>query len=340
MTDANMLSENLCRESEARKAAEKRLEEVAAELYQTSAALQYRTQIVAEKSAKLRQVNEDMEQLRLRLAHSEKMAKLGLLLAGIGEEIIHPLAFIAENLKSVNSYYHDIFGLIEQQAEAVELSQSTGVSQAAQVKNIKKLKKKINFDFIKSDIGSLLKDSDEAVVRVQTLVGDVTQFCAADRREIAEEDINGLLDRSLNIASSELRYKAEIVKQYSRLPNIFCDGSQLVQAFLNLLFNAVESIESKGTITVRTGTHSSMIWVDIEDTGVGISDENLSKIFNPFFTTKTSAMGSGLGLQQVQVAVEAHSGRTTVMSRLGMGTTFRMMLPMDRYTDMAAASKR
>ena len=195
MTDANMLSENLCRESEARKTAEKRLEEVAAELYQTSAALQYRTQIVAEKSAKLRQVNEDMEQLRLRLAHSEKMAKLGLLLAGIGEEIIHPLAFIAENLKSVNSYYHDIFGLIEQQAEAVELSQSTGVSQAAQVKNIKKLKKKINFDFIKSDIGSLLKDSDEAVVRVQTLVGDVTQFCAADRREIAEEDINRLLDR-------------------------------------------------------------------------------------------------------------------------------------------------
>ena len=73
--------------------------------------------------------------------------------------------------------------------------------------------KKINFDFIKSDIGSLLKDSDEAVVRVQTLVGDVTQFCAADRREIAEEDINRLLDRSLNIASSELRYKAEIVKQ-------------------------------------------------------------------------------------------------------------------------------
>ena len=175
---------------------------------------------------------------------------------------------------------------------------------------------------------------------MQTLVGDVTQFCAADRREIAEEDINRLLDRSLNIASSELRYKAEIVKQYSRLPNIFCDGSQLVQAFLNLLFNAVESIESKGTITVRTGTHSSMIWVDIEDTGVGISDENLSKIFNPFFTTKTSATGSGLGLQQVQVAVEAHSGRTTVMSRLGMGTTFRMMLPMDRYTDMAAASKR
>ena len=254
MTDANMLSENLCRESEARKAAEKRLEEVAAELYQTSAALQYRTQIVAEKSAKLRQVNEDMEQLRLRLAHSEKMAKLGLLLAGIGEEIIHPLAFIAENLKSVNSYYHDIFGLIEQQAEAVELSQSTGVSQAAQVKNIKKLKKKINFDFIKSDIGSLLKDSDEAVVRVQTLVGDVTQFCAADRREIAEEDINRLLDRSLNIASSELRYKAEIIKQYSRLPNIFCDGSQLVQAFLNLLFNAVESIDP---LVICMGTYPS-----------------------------------------------------------------------------------
>ena len=80
------------------------------------------------------------------------------------------------------------------------------------------------------------------------------------------------------------------LKQYGRIPNMLCDSSQLVQAFLNLLFNAVESIESRGTITLRTGTHSSMIWIDIADTGVGISDENLSKIFNPFFRSAFGRM--------------------------------------------------
>jgi len=339
MSDMHLLSENLTRESEARKAAEKRLEEVSAELYETSAALQYRTQIVAEKSAALRQLNEDADQLRLRLMHSEKMAKVGLLLAGIADEITHSLTFVADNLKSLNSYFEDIFALIEQQAEGIQSSQSTDLSKTATLKRLNKLKKQINFDFIQSDAACLLNDSGEAIARVQTLVHDLAEFCSTDRREIAEEDINVLLDRSLSLASSELRFKAEIVKQYGRIPNMLCDSSQLVQAFLNLLFNAVESIESRGTITLRTGTHSSMIWIDIADTGVGISDENLSKIFNPFFMTKTSANGSGLGLQQVQGAIEAHSGRTTVMSRLGKGTTFRVMLPIDRFADISSVSR-
>ena len=100
-----------------------------------------------------------------------------------------------------------------------------------------------------NDDGSVNFDSNEAIARVQALVEDVAEFSLADRRQIAEEDINKLLDRALNLACNELRYKTEIVKQYGRLPGILCDGNQLVQALLNLLFNAVESIESRGTIT-------------------------------------------------------------------------------------------
>ncbi|MDG1165466.1 MAG: ATP-binding protein [Porticoccaceae bacterium] len=178
----------------------------------------------------------------------------------------------------------------------------------------------------------------EGLGRVQKLVEDLTEFSSSERREIVEEDINNLLDRALNLASNELRFKAEIVKQYGTVPKMLCDSSQLMQAFLNLLFNAVESIESKGAITLRTRTHSSMIWVDIADSGLGISDDDLGKIFNPFFTTKTLGNGSGLGLHQAQTVVEAHSGRTTVMSKLGRGTTFRLMLPLDRFADMRAES--
>lgn len=339
MTDRSVLQDDLSRQSEARKAAETRLQEVSAELHEATAALQYRTQIVAEKSAKLRQADEDNEQLKLRLIHSEKMAKLGLLLAGIADEINQPLAFVANNLATMEGYFDSVVQFVDEQTEALQTFSSASPLKSSISKKINKLKKQANFNFIQSDMINLIKDSNQAIARVQALVEDIAVFSLSNHREIAEKDINQLLDRSLNLASNELRFKTEIVKEYGRLPKIFCDSGQLVQAFLNLLFNAVESIESKGTITLRTGVHSSMLWIDIADTGAGISDENLGKIFNPFFTTKTVASGSGLGLQQVQGAVEAHFGRTTVMSRLGKGTTFRMMLPMDRYPDSAAASK-
>ena len=338
MTDNSALHKDLSQQSEARKAAENRLQELSAELHDAKAALQYRTQIVAEKSAKLRQANEENEQLRLRLMHSEKMAKVGFLLAGIADEINQPLTFVADNLVTTESYFNSIFQFIDKQTEVIQASGAPALLKASTSRKINKLKKQVNLNFIQSDITKLIKDSNEAVARVQTLMEDITEFSSSDHREIAEEDINQLLDRSLNLASNELRFKTEIVKEYGRLPKIFCDSGQLVQAFLNLLFNAVESIESKGTITLRTGTHSSMLWIDIADTGAGISDENLAKIFNPFFTTKTTSSASGLGLQQVQGAVEVHFGRTTVMSRLGKGTTFRMMLPMDRYPDSNSAS--
>jgi signal transduction histidine kinase len=300
--DMDMLSQNLSRESEARKAAENQLQKVSAELHETSAALEHRTQVVAEKSAKLHRANEDIEQLRLRLLHPEKMAKVGLLTAGIADEITQPLTFITDNLKSVNSYLESIFQLIDRQTQAIESSQSAGLLKTATSRTIRRFKKQINFYFIKSDISSLLYDSDRAIARAQAVVEDIVEFSAVGRREMAEEEINMLLDKSLNLASNELHFKADIVKQYGRLPNMLCDRNQLIQAFLNLLLNAVDSIETKGTITLRTGTHSPMIWCNIVDTGVGISDEHLGKIFNPFFTTKTSAGARGLGLQQVQGA--------------------------------------
>jgi signal transduction histidine kinase len=182
VTDLDMLGKNLSRESEARKTAENKLQELSAELYETSAALQYRTQIVAEKSARLRQINEDIEQLRLRLMHSEKMAKVGSLLVGIADEIGQPLTFIAGNLKSIQDYFDNIFQLVDQQAEALQLSKPAGLLKASTSRKINSLKRQINYDFIKSDINNLLNDSNEAIARVQALVEDVAEFSLADRR--------------------------------------------------------------------------------------------------------------------------------------------------------------
>jgi signal transduction histidine kinase len=103
-----------------------------------------------------------------------------------------------------------------------------------------------------------------------------------------------------------------------------------------LLINAAQAIDSKGIVTIRTGMHSSMIWVDIADTGPGISEQDLAEIFDPFFTSKSPGKGAGLGLHLVRVVIEAHDGRTTVMSREGQGTTFRLILPVNNITESIA----
>jgi len=104
--------------------------------------------------------------------------------------------------------------------------------------------------------------------------------------------------------------------------------SQLNQVFMNLLVNAAQAIEKMGTITVRTGSGSDEVWVEVEDTGKGIPAEHLNRIFDPFFTTKPIGKGTGLGLSLSYGIVQKHHGRIEVKSEAGKGSTFRIWLPV------------
>lgn len=339
MADSTTLEKQLEREILARESAEKLLAERTTDLQETTNALQHRAQLLGDKTATLRQVQLELEQLRLRLILSEKMAAVGQLASGAAQQIQQPLGFIAENLNRLDDYLDDLHLVIDQQDQCLK---SPGyfrlfkAGQGAKITQLKKLKKKLNVDFLVADMTSLLDDCIDGALSAQKMIDDLCEFSRTENTGLAEEDINDLLDRTVNLASNELHYRADVVKQYGNLPKILCDGGRLVHAFLNILLNAAEAIESKGTITLRTGVHSSMLWIDIADTGPGIPEDKLGKIFDPFFTSKEAGTGSGLGLHQVKLAVEAHHGRTTVMSRMGQGTTFRVMLPVDRYGDLAA----
>ncbi len=118
-----------------------------------------------------------------------------------------------------------------------------------------------------------------------------------------------------------------MVRQYAGLPDIECMPSQLNQVFMNLLVNAAQAIENRGTITVRTGSSGDEVWVEVEDTGKGIAPEHLNRIFDPFFTTKPVGKGTGLGLSLAYGIMQKHKGRIEVKSELGKGTTFRVCLP-------------
>jgi len=135
------------------------------------------------------------------------------------------------------------------------------------------------------------------------------------------------LESTLRVVWNELKYKAEVVKEFAGLPHIMCFPFQLNQVFMNLLVNASHALDSKGKITIRTGFDDSQVWVEVQDTGRGIAPENLQRIFDPFFTTKPVGKGTGLGLSLAYGIVKKHGGHMEVNSVVGQGTCMKVVLP-------------
>jgi len=143
-------------------------------------------------------------------------------------------------------------------------------------------------------------------------------------------DIEKGIDATLNIIHNELKYKAEVKKEYVGLKPYECIGSQLNQVFMNLMVNAAHAIEEFGIITIRTGyKNNDWLWVEVEDTGKGIPEEIKNKIFDPFFTTKPVGGGTGLGLSLTYKIIQDHHGEIEIDSTVGKGTRFRIYFPLD-----------
>ncbi len=129
---------------------------------------------------------------------------------------------------------------------------------------------------------------------------------------------------------NELRYKADIKKEYGDIPRLVCYPQQLNQVFMNLLINASQAIENWGEITIRTWSDRKNVFVAIGDTGCGIPPQNLQHLFEPFFTTKGSGVGTGLGLSIAYEIIKKHHGEITVTSQPGSGTVFTLRLPLEQ----------
>jgi signal transduction histidine kinase len=154
-----------------------------------------------------------------------------------------------------------------------------------------------------------------------------------DGNQWQETDLMAGLESTLNVIGNELQAKAEIVKDYGQLPLVYCNPAQINQVFLNLLMNAVQSIEHHGRITLASGVEAERVWFSVEDTGVGIAPEHLHRIFEPFFTTRPVGQGTGLGLSITYDIVKQHRGEITVTSEPGKGTRFCMWLPTRNKVD-------
>ncbi|MBU1363822.1 MAG: PAS domain S-box protein [Gammaproteobacteria bacterium] len=282
--------------------------------------------LMNETISQQKKLNKRLEEANNQLMQSEKMASIGQLAAGVAHELNNPIGFVHSNLGTLDGYVRDLMSIIAS-FEAM-LAKPGEASQHED--GIRRIMEQHDFAFLKEDIFSLLAESKDGLGRVRKIVQDLKNFSRVGEQEWQEADLHQGLDSTLNIVWNELKYKAKVVKEYGEIPHVFCLISQLNQVFMNLLVNAGHAIETQGTITIRTRCQDDdKVCVEISDTGKGIEPEHINRIFEPFFTTKPVGKGTGLGLSLSYGIIKRHGGQIEVESSVGLGTTFRLVLPIN-----------
>lgn len=282
-----------CQDITERKRAEEALQKAYGELEQK---VEERTRALRQKQAQLVQ--------------SEKMASLGQLVAGVAHEINTPLGALKSNV--------DLFMRSVQRVESI-LSDPKMPSQVCKHPKLAKL-----FE----NIEKLNAVNKTAADRIVTIVNSLRKFARLDETELDEVDLHEGIENTLTLVRHELKNRIEVCKDYGKTPRVSCYPNRLNQVFMNLLVNASHAIQGQGKIFIKTRFKDNSVVVEIRDTGMGISKENLKRIFDPGFTTKGFGVGTGLGLSIVYQIVEDHRGRIEVESEVGKGTTFRLILPV------------
>ena len=275
----------------------------------------------------LRSLNESLRRAQHQLLQSERLASIGQLAAGVAHEINNPIGYVFSNFGTLEVYLQRLFEMLDayEQAESALANRDIATGLAA-------LRGQVELDYLKQDIPMLMGESREGLSRVRKIVQDLKDFSRVDtHQEWTWASLHQGIDSTLNIVANEIKYRADVRREYGTLPDIECLPSELNQVFLNLLVNAAHAFGlERGLIVVRSGDAGDEVWVEVEDNGSGIAPEYLARVFDPFFTTKPVGRGTGLGLSLAYGIVQKHHGRIDVRSEPGRGSCFRVTLPVRR----------
>ncbi|MFH1397779.1 MAG: ATP-binding protein [Candidatus Omnitrophota bacterium] len=275
----------------------------------------------------LKKAYEELKQAQTRLIQSEKMASIGQLAAGVAHEINNPMAFVISNISILDKYLRSLDTVFKRYLDLEKRLTDLSLPQAADLlQEIQSLKKESNLDYIFDELPKLINESANGAQRVKKIVQDLLTFSTIGEAEEDRVNLNEIMESVLSIVGDEFKPKAEVIKEYADIPLLTCCPQQISQVFINLLTNAVQAIKDKGEITIKTYSKDADIFIEISDTGSGISEESLKRIFDPFFTTKP--IGTGLGLSMVYNIIQKHKGEIIVKSKVGIGTNFIVRLPV------------
>lgn len=246
-----------------------------------------------------------LKDTQTQLVQHEKMASLGMLVAGVAHEINNPIGAINCNVSLYNTLISKL-----------------------------KMTESINEDAAAASLVEKLADANKtnliAIDRILSIVKSLRNFARLDESEYKEADIHVGIDSTLILLSGKLKSKIEVIKDYHNVPSILCYPNQLNQVFMNLISNAADAIPDTGTIWLSTSSDEKYATIKIKDSGSGMSPETIKKIFDPGFTTKGVGVGTGLGLSIVYKIIEKHEGTIDVTSQPDKGTEFTIKLPIKK----------
>ena len=270
---------------------------------------------------------QSLEDTRVQLVHSEKMASLGTLVAGVAHELNNPISFIYDNLGFLEQYVKALLSAIDQY-EGVPLAEGAR-------DQIDRIKEELNLEFIRTDLGKLQENFREGAERTKRIVTDLRTFSRLDEAERKTVDLHEGLESTLALLTNKLKNVVKVHRQYGNLPRVECYPGQLNQVFVNLLTNAADAIAGEGDMWITTNYDEAedCVRIKVEDNGKGIPEEDIPKLFDPFFTTKDVGRGTGLGLSVSYGIVERHGGRIEVESEVGKGSAFTVVLPVRLQKD-------
>src|SRR6266498_737939 len=263
----------------------------------------------------------ELERLQAQIVHSEKMASLGQLSAGIAHELNNPAGFIYGNMDILKEYTFGLKKLLDVY-DGVLLP-------ASMAEQVKAIKAEIDYDAVMAELSSIIVDCLDGAERIRDVVQNLRLFSRMDHAELKSVDIHEGIDSTIRLLS---RYyssgRIALIREYGSLPPVTCYAGQLNQVWMNLLVNAAQAIQGDGEVRISTRAEDESVVVEIRDSGCGIPTEQLNKIFDPFFSTKPVGEGTGLGLSISYGIIERHQGSITVESRPGKGTVFTAVIPV------------
>jgi PAS domain S-box-containing protein len=294
---------------------------------------------ILQKSQELEQALLNLQHAQIQVVQSEKMSALGNLVAGVAHEINNPLGFISGNLQPALDHITDTFKLIDLYQQ--EYPHPSAV--------IREEIEEIDLNYVRQDLLKLISSMKLGVERIRGISTSLRIFSRADQDDKVGFNIHEGIDSTILILKHRLKANSdrpaiEINADYGDIPMIECFPGQLNQVFMNILANAIDTLEelsqkrtlkenistpARIEIISRLDTSKKQVHVHVRDNGIGMPDEVKQRVFDHSFTTKAVGKGTGLGLAIVrQIIVEKHSGAIEVNSTLGVGTEFMITLPV------------
>lgn len=285
------------------------------------------------------ELKETIEKLRItqsQLIESEKSAILGLLTAGLSHEINNPLNYIKGGSESIKKNLKEMMALeyeLNKILGEIESLKDESIDTDQLVKLLAKYRQKKkdgNYQELAEETRSLLNNVNTGADKISEIIYFLKTISGNDEEDYSSTDLEKKIDATLSLLKYKFKDFIEVTREFGGVPKIWCNPRKIGQVLMSLILNAIEAISGKGHITIKTWHEDKKVKFSIEDSGHGIPEEELTKIFDPFYSTKDPA-GSGLGLSIVRAIIQDHNGNIEVESEPGK-TIIYVELPIEQNT--------